>query len=92
MDLMYEHARERIATETASLEVESRGDTIITVGETLLWFDLILICFVEIGLRTGSHLFLWWVIAEGVLGVVLVAIGMYHKSKARKNLDALEPC
>jgi hypothetical protein len=92
MDSMDEDAKERIARETASLEVESRGDTIITVGEVLLWFDLILICFVEIGLRTGSHLFLWWVIAEGILGLVLVAIGAHQKSKARKNLNALEPC
>jgi pheromone shutdown protein TraB len=91
MNLMDADANDRIAREAASLEVESRGDTIITMGEILLWFDLILICFIEIGLRTGSRLFLWWVIAEGVLGLVLVAIGMHHKSMARRDLTALEP-
>jgi hypothetical protein len=91
MDVMDEHVDRRIQREGAALEVESRGQTIVTVGEALLGFDLILICFVEIGLRTGSRLFLWWVIAEGVLGLVLMAIGMRQRANARKELKALEP-
>jgi hypothetical protein len=91
MDITEEHVDQRIQREAAALEVESRGQTIITVGETLLGFDLILICFVEIGLRTGSRLFLWWVIVEGVLGLVLMAIGMRQRANAREELSALEP-
>ncbi len=41
----------------------------MTVGKVLLWMDLILVCFVYAGLRTGSHLFLWWVLGEGLLGL-----------------------
>lgn len=91
MDWMDDRAEQRIERGTAALEAEDKGDTIITVGKVLLWFNLILICFVVVGLRLGSHLFLWWVIAEGVLGVVLVAFGMRWKSEAQRTLTALEP-
>lgn len=91
MDRMNDSADQRIERTSAALDAESHGETIITVGKVLLWFNLILICFVVVGLRLGSHLFLWWVIAEGVLGVVLVAFGMRWKSEAQRTLTALEP-
>lgn len=90
MKLRDVRVEQRIETEAAALELESRGDVIIIVGETLLWFDLILLCFVLVGLRTGSHLFLYWAIAEALLGVVLVAIGIRHKSQARRTLNTLD--
>lgn len=82
---------QRIDREAAALELESRGNVFITVGEALLGMGLILICFVDISIRTGSYLFIWWVIAEGVLGLIFVAIGMHQKSEARRSLRTLEP-
>lgn len=91
MDRMNDSADQRIERTSAALDAESHGETIITVGKVLLWFNLILICFVMVGLRIGSHLFLWWVIAQGVLGVILVALGIRRKSAGRRTLSALEP-
>lgn len=62
-----------------------------TVGQVLLWMDLILACFVYVGLRSGSHFFLWWVIAEGVLGFALVGAGSRKKSEADRRLAELSP-
>jgi hypothetical protein len=91
MDLRDEREDQRIEREAAALELESRGEAIITVSKALLGMELILVCFVDIGLRTGSRLFLWWVIAEALLGVVLAATGMHHKAEAKRRLSVLEP-
>ncbi|HUO14582.1 MAG TPA: hypothetical protein VMX38_06320 [Verrucomicrobiae bacterium] len=81
----------RILEETDALELQSHGEVAITVAKALLGMDLILVCFVAVGFRTGSLLFLWWVVAEGLLGVILMGIGANRKSKAQKALSALEP-
>jgi hypothetical protein len=91
MDLTQERTDQRIERETAALELESGGEIAMTVGKALLGMDLILVCFVDIGWRTGSLFFFWWVIAEGLLGLVLAAVGVYQKSQAQRRLNALEP-
>jgi hypothetical protein len=91
MDLTKQSTDERIEQETSALELERHGEATMTVGKALLGMDLILVCFVDISVRTGSRLFVWWVIAEGVLGLLLVAIGLHQKSEAQKELNALEP-
>lgn len=91
MEVLEEHLDQRIDRESQALELERHGDAVITVGEALLGMDLILVCFVDIGFRTGSLLFFWWVIAEGVLGVILMVVGSQQKSLAKKRLAALEP-
>lgn len=91
MEATRESVAERIDREEKALELERYGDVAITVGEALLGMDLILICFVDIGFRTGSYLFLWWVIAEGLLGIILFVVGALQKSKAEAKLNALEP-
>lgn len=91
MEAVEEHLPERIDRESQALELERHGNAVITVGEALLGMDLILVCFVNIGFRTGSYLFFWWVIAEGVLGLILMGVGSQQKSKAKKRLAALEP-
>ena len=100
---MYEHsdretmkvAEERldqcITRETNALELESVGEAMITVGEALLGMDFILVCFVDISVRTGSRLFIWWTIVEGLLALLFVAIGVHRKSQAHKGLNPLEP-
>lgn len=91
MEAVEEHIDERIDRESQALELELHGDAIITVGEALLGMDLILVCFVDIGFRTGSYLFFWWVIAEGMLGAIFMVVGSQQKSKAKRSLRTLEP-
>jgi hypothetical protein len=81
----------RIDREAEALVLESQGEATITMAKALLGMDLILVCFVDIGFRTGSYLFLWWTIAEGLLGITLLAVGAHQKSNAAKRLNAFEP-
>lgn len=82
---------QRISRETTALELESRGEAMVTVGKALLGMDFILVSFVDISVRTGSRLFIWWTIVEGLLALLFVAIGVHQKSQAQKGLNALEP-
>ncbi len=81
---------ERIQQETSALELADRGESFITVGKALIGMDMILVCFVEISVRTGSRLFIWWVILEGLLGLLLVIIGVTRKSRAHQQLSRVE--
>ena|SRR5581483_8473610 len=83
--------RERIQNETRLLEQQRRGGVIITVGKVLLWMDLILAIFVYDGIRAGSHLYLWWVVGEFILGVGLLAWGKSMRSQASRRLTELSP-
>jgi len=60
------------------VERQRLGHALITVGKLLLWIDFLLLVYVSIGLRGGSQLWLWWVIAEGVTGLLLIEIGMHR--------------
>jgi hypothetical protein len=51
------------------------GNTLMTVGKVLLWADFLLLAFVHVGIRSGSDFWLWWVIIEGVVGLVLIEVG-----------------
>jgi len=51
------------------------GNTLVTVGKVLLWMDFLLLAFVYVGVRSGSDFWMWWVIIEGVLGLVLLEVG-----------------
>lgn len=55
MEPVEEPVQQIIKQETAALERERHGDVAITVGKVLLWVDLILVCFVEVGLRTDHR-------------------------------------
>jgi pheromone shutdown protein TraB len=86
---MLEVVEEHIQREVAALEEQRRGAVLITVGKVLLWMDLILLSFVYAGLRVGSHLFLWWVLAEGLLGLALLGVGRHEIADARGKLAQL---
>jgi pheromone shutdown protein TraB len=86
---MLEVVEEDIRREVAALEEQRRGGVLITVGKVLLWMDLVLACFVYAGLRVGSHLFLWWVLGEGLLGLLLMAAGSHDIADARGKLARL---
>lgn len=57
------------------IESQRSGLVLMTVGKVLLWMDFLLLAFVYVGLRSGSDFWMWWVIGEGVLGLVLLEIG-----------------
>jgi hypothetical protein len=86
---MPEVVDQHVQQEVAALEEQRRGTVLITVGKVLLWVDLILACFVYIGLRSGSYLFLWWVLVEGILGVALMGVGFHAIVDARRALSEL---
>lgn len=66
--------------EEATMAGEERiGSVLMTVGKVLLWFDFILLSFVYVGLRSGSHMWMWWVLGEGALGLSLLAIGAHKR-------------
>jgi pheromone shutdown protein TraB len=86
---MLEIVEKHIQGEVAALEEQRQGAVIMTVAKVLLWMDLVLACFVYAGLRVGSHLFLWWVLAEGMLGLALMGVGSHEIADARRKLAEL---
>jgi len=60
-------------------ERKRAGSLLMTLGKVLLWTDFLLLMFVYVGIRSGSHMWLWWVIIEGVLGLILLEIGSYKR-------------
>ena len=61
--------------EQGMVDEQRSGLVLMTIGKVLLWTDFLLLAFVYVGLRSGSHLWLWWVLIEGVLGLAFVEIG-----------------
>ncbi|HZQ70663.1 MAG TPA: hypothetical protein VFA68_19190 [Terriglobales bacterium] len=57
------------------------GAAMITVGKVLLIVDLLLLMFVYTGIRSGSHMWLWWVVAQGSLGAMLIAVGVRRRAR-----------
>lgn len=80
-----------IRREEQALAMLRRARVAMTVGKVLLWMDLLLLCFVYVGLRSGSKLWLLWVLVEGVLGLVLVGAGAYQRRRAQDWLDSMSP-
>jgi hypothetical protein len=70
--------------EEGMVERKRSGMTLITAGKVLLWMDFILLMFVYVGLRSGSFMWLWWVLGEGVLGLVLIEVGMRKRGSLTK--------
>jgi hypothetical protein len=61
--------------EVGIVEGQRQGSGLMTAGKWLLWMDIIPLAFVFGGLAVGSKMWLWWLIIEGVIGIVLLAIG-----------------
>ena len=70
--------------EEGIIEPQHRGLVLITVGKVLLWMDFLLLAFVYVGLRSGSHMWLWWVLGEGILGLILLEVGMHQRGSLTK--------
>ena len=70
--------------EEGMMERKRSGMALITVGKVLLWMDFLLLIFVFVGLRSGSQMWMWWVIGEGILGLLLIEIGMHRRGSLTK--------
>ncbi|HET7209142.1 MAG TPA: hypothetical protein VFI95_21370 [Terriglobales bacterium] len=82
---------ELVRTEELLLRQQRRGGVLKTVGKVLLWMDLIFVCFVYVGLQTGSHLYWWWFIGEFILGAGLMVYGTHLRSDASRRLTEMSP-
>ncbi|GAC1437191.1 MAG: hypothetical protein NVS1B11_30510 [Terriglobales bacterium] len=60
------------------------GMVLMIVGKVLLWTDFLLLAFVYVGLKSGSHLWLWWVLAEGIVGLILLEVGAHKRGSLSK--------
>jgi hypothetical protein len=69
-----------------------RGLTMRTVGWILLVFDALIVLFVFVGIRSGSLLWFWWAVIEGLVGAVLVLAGLHQIDLASSEAGhAVEP-
>ena len=70
--------------EEGIVEGQRSGAVLITVAKVLLWMDFLLLAFVFVGLRSGSDFWLWWVIGEGILALLLLEIGSRKRGSLSK--------
>lgn len=79
---MSEHDREQVEMESVIADLR-RASAIQVVGWTLLVFDALIIgIWVFTGYRSGTWFWLYWFVIEGALGLALVVVGSYLKTKA----------
>lgn len=64
------------------LQAERAGLVLKAVGWVLLAMDLILVAFVWTGLRAGSRFWLFWVLAQAFLGLLLIRVGITKRARA----------
>jgi hypothetical protein len=74
-----------IRIEESTMEEGKRvGSVLMTLGKVLLWTDFLLLMFVYVGWKSGSHMWLWWVLGEGILGLSLLEIGRHKRGSLTK--------
>ena len=69
----------------------NRAELAATIGKWLLWMDLLIALFVYTSVRDGSYFFVYWFVAEALLGVALVGAGARWRKVADTKLAQLEP-
>jgi hypothetical protein len=47
--------------------------------------DFLLVMFVYVGLRGGSRFWMWWVISEALLALVLIAVGTRMRARVQSK-------
>ncbi len=70
--------------EEGILDRQRSGLVLIAVGKVLLWMDFLLMAFIYVGILSGSDFWVWWVVAEGVLGLILIEIGARRRGSLTK--------
>lgn len=66
---------DKVAEEERKIPSEENALGLRMVAWQLLIFDAIPVLFVWDGWRVGSNLWMWWVIVQGTLGLILLAAG-----------------
>ena len=57
---------------------------LMTVGKIMLGMDLLLLAFVYVGLKGGSRLWVWLVIADGIAAMIFLGIGAQKRGSLSK--------
>lgn len=79
------HDREQTQLDAVIADLR-RASVYQVVGWTLLAFDALLIAmWIFSGLRAGSDFWLYWFVIEGVIGLALVIVGSYLKTKVGRH-------
>jgi hypothetical protein len=61
------------------------GSVVSVAGRVLLWMDLILLSFFYSSIRDGSYFWVYWVIAEAILGGAMTIGGNWYRYHVVKS-------
>jgi len=61
------------------------GSVVSVTGRVLLWMDVLLLSFFYMSIRDGSYFWVWWVLAEAVLGGAMVIVGDVYRHRVVKS-------
>ncbi len=67
-------------------ELEHRALTLRALGWLLLAFDSIIAVFIFVGFRSGSDLWFFWTVIEGMVGIGLIAAGRQRENQANRAM------
>ena len=77
---------ERLRATDEAVHEQRLGSVLITVGWVLIAMDCILAVWIWVGLRSGSEMWLWWVIVEGIVGLSFIFFGRHKRQAATREL------
>jgi hypothetical protein len=77
---------ERLRATDEAVHEQRLGSVLITVGWVLIAMDCILAVWIWVGLRSGSEMWLWWVIVEGIVGLGFIFFGRHKRQAATREL------
>ena len=62
-----------------------RGSNMAMAGKILLWMDFLLLAFVYVGWRSGSHMWAYWVLGQAILGFALLGFGIRRRAREMRR-------
>lgn len=74
-----------IDQDMSGIGLARRGSTMAMVGKILLWMDLLLLSFVYVGVRSGSHMWAYWVSGQAILGFLLLGFGIRQRAREMRR-------
>jgi hypothetical protein len=81
-----EDIRQKTTASDVALRAQRTGAVMSVVGWTLVGFDCLIAVWIWVGLRSGSDFWLYWVVIEGVLGLVLIWMGTRRRAEGARSL------
>jgi hypothetical protein len=70
-----EDIRQKTTASDAAMQAQRTGSVMRLLGWILIAFDCLIAAWIWVGLRSGSDLWLYWVIIQGVVALVLIWLG-----------------